>query len=101
MSINAQDRRVEEIISGDPNMLVPWYLIASYAYYVLDDPVISDDLYDRVCFLLAEELDAVNIDHMHAHMCDPEALRAGTGFHVTKYPSRVVNVTQKILDERL
>jgi len=85
------------IEQGNPNLLVPWYLIGCYAYYVLDDPVLSDDLFDRICFLLMEALDAIEIDHMHAHLCDPEALQAGTGYQLKDYPSRVASVAERFI----
>jgi len=91
----------EEAIGQGPNMLVPWYLIASYAYYECDDPVISDELYDRICFLLMEAIDAIEIDHMHAYLCDPESLKAGTGYQIKDYPSRVVSVAQKFMSGEL
>ena len=92
----------EQVIATDPNMLVPWYLIASYAYYVLDESILTDAYYDMICFLLMEELDAVNIDHPHAQLCDMESLSAGTGYHLSEdqYPSITVHVAEGFVSGR-
>jgi len=91
------DAYCESKIAHSVNMLVPWYLIASYAYYVLDSPVLSDDMYDRICFLLAEEIDCVNISHRHLSYCDTGALNAGTAYHITEYPSIVASVAERFV----
>ena len=36
------DKKALKALKRSDNMLVPWYLMASYAYYVLDTPLISD-----------------------------------------------------------
>lgn len=98
MAINAAYNTLvaEQAIASDSNMLVPWYLIASYAYYIRDEYIITDSYYDTICFLLMEELDAVNIDHRHAHLCDMKALSAGTGHHISEsqYPLIIVSVAE-------
>lgn len=72
-----------------PNLLVPWYLMASYAYYVEDEPILSDALYDSICTRLDDEWDT--IVHAHKHKIDRSALSAGTGFQMKQedYPSIV------------
>ena len=37
---------VTSLISVNDNMAIPYYLMASYAYYKEDDPLFSDDFYD-------------------------------------------------------
>ena len=68
------------------NMLVPWYLLASYAYYILDEPVISDALFDTICRALDDLWDEV--EHMHKPWIDRADLAAGTRLR-TDYPSMV------------
>lgn len=78
------------------NMLVPWYLITSYAYYHLDQSLVSDKVYDAICKLLLDEMDQFNIEHPNMDLIDPAALRAGTAFHlkIEDYPSRVRSVAE-------
>ena len=90
------DRRIEELLEKGPNMLVPWYLILSYAYYFLDASLASDGLYDRICKDLLAALDAFDIDHRHMGLCDMESLAAGTAFHLKKedYPGMAVSCAE-------
>lgn len=79
----AADTYVRGLIEANPNMLVPHYLMASYLYYELDLTVISDELYNEICVRLQTE----KVSHMHSHLVDPEALIAGTAYHLTgNYP---------------
>lgn len=91
MDIEANTLLVAGFIEN-PNMLVPWYLITSYAYYVLDESVVTDEMYDQICSFLAMEVSAESITHPHLHFCDPEALTAGTGYQITEYPAIAISV---------
>jgi len=74
------------IYDDNPNMLVPYYLIHSYLYYEKDNPIVSDEEYDRICKMLYESYDTVK--HCHKHLIDKESLLSGTGYHL-KYNSRI------------
>lgn len=43
------DKLCNDICEENPNMMIPWYLMASYAYYWLDDPILSDACFDQMC----------------------------------------------------
>lgn len=45
------------------NLVVPWLLMASYAYYIEDDPILSDGMYDQLSKTMAASYDA--IEHHH------------------------------------
>jgi hypothetical protein len=94
------DEKVAEYLEKSPNLLVPWYLITSYAYYVLDEMIISDGLYDSICKWLLGALRAGKVDHMHAYLCNEEALAAGTAYHIAayEYPSRAVVAAHQFSD---
>ena len=81
--------KVERIISNritdNPNMIVPYYLMLSYAYYVQDSPLASDGFYDKLARKLLKEWD--NINHYHKHLIDKDALEAGS--FLGTYPSIV------------
>lgn len=78
------------------NMLVPWYLIASYAYYHKDAPLISDALYDEICKRLDKEWDG--IEHRHKGFVDRDSLSAGTAYTLAQkdYPLIAVNATNAL-----
>lgn len=90
------DRKVEGFLKKGPNMLVPWYLILSYAYYFLDVSLVSDGFYDRICKRLLAALDAFEVDHRHMALCNMESLEAGTAFHLkkTEYPGMAVSCAE-------
>ena len=78
------EKKCMTVIGDNRNMLIPWYLIASYAYYILDRPLVSDGTYDEICVMLNREWDGV--DHMHKEWIDRNDLEAGTRLS-TSYPS--------------
>ena len=65
-----------EKTTHNPNMLIPFYLMAAYAYYHLDDPILTDSVYDQVCKDIAKYWD--EIDHYHKHLVNLEDMEAGT-----------------------
>jgi len=74
-----------EIVDDNINMSVPWYLMASYAYYVQDNPLLSDSQFDRLARKMLEHWD--KIDHMHKHLISVDDLKAGT--YLGEYPKRI------------
>ena len=79
------DTLCSETTDTNHNMLVPWYIMASYAYYVEDDPIISDRLFDKMAKTMLDEWET--IDHFHKEYLTVDALKAGT--YLGEYPSRV------------
>ena len=99
MTIEDTDTNIFEIekaciqtIDSNINLLVPWYLMTSYAYYVEDDPIISDSLFDRLGKKLLESWEEV--EHFHKDYLNVDMLRAGT--YSGEYPSRVKNAVEQI-----
>lgn len=60
--------------------------MACYAYYVLDDPLISDQLFEHITSRLMDEWETLS--HSHKHLITMDDLVAGTGFALT-YPEMV------------
>lgn len=86
------DKYAQKIIDDNANMMVPWYLIAAYAYYVQDEPVVSDRFYDQ----LAEDL-LLNyrfVEHTHKYHITEEMLKAGT--YLGDYPSIIEGAVQHL-----
>ena len=67
------------------NMMVPYYLMASYAYYKQDDPIFSDAFFDNMGKTMLERWD--DIAHHHKEYINKGDLEAGT--FLGEYPSRV------------
>jgi hypothetical protein len=72
------DARFYTALAKSRNMLVPWYLMASYGYYIRDESLLSDHVYDALCEQMADEWPSLT--HMHKHLINPEWLSAGTCF---------------------
>ena len=70
------------------NMLVPYYLMFSYAYYQENESLVSDAEYDQICKDLITNWS--EITHWHKPLIKLESLKAGTGYDI-RYPERVVN----------
>ena len=64
------------LIGDNPNLSVPWYLMASYAYYGLDEPFLPDADFDALASFMLEDWE--NIQHRHKHMITEDDLRAGS-----------------------
>ena len=77
-------------------MLVPYYLMHSYLYYVMNDPIIEDIEYDELCRELKEKWDSV--EHYHKHLIDKQSLGAGTGYQL-QYNERIKLGAVALLNE--
>ena len=76
----------------NPNMTVPWYLMTSYAYYVEDNPLVSDGAFDRLAKKMIENWD--EIEHFHKDHIKVDDLKAGT--FLGEYPTRVPDAVKDI-----
>jgi hypothetical protein len=88
------DSHADTLIKNNINMSVPYYLMASYAYYVEDDPIFSDAFYDELAKTILAEWD--NITHRHRDVIDKEALEAGS--FLGKYPSIIEGALKSLRD---
>ena len=79
---------------NNPNMLVPYYLMYSYAYYKENESLISDTEYDDICKQIIEKWD--NITHWHTSLLTLDALKAGTGYDI-EYPNRVISAAKLLI----
>ena len=72
------------------------YLMCAYAYYVEDDPLISDAEFDELAKFIHKNWDA--IDHPHKDLIIPNDLLAGTylGEYPTIIPGAVKSYRKKI-----
>ena len=76
------------------NMYVPWYMMAAYAYYVEDDPILSDTMFDKMAKRMLELWD--EIEHPHKKYLSEDMLKAGT--FIGEYPSRVKGALASVKD---
>ena len=86
------DDHAAEIFAKNINMMVPYYLMASYAYYVEDDPIFSDAFYDNLAKTILAVWDS--IEHRHKHILNTDMLEAGS--FVGEYPSIVSGALESL-----
>lgn len=79
------ENHADEKISSSLDMALPYYLMASYAYYEESDPIFSDDYYDNLAKKILDNWD--NIQHYHKNLLNKDMLKAGT--FIGEYPSIV------------
>jgi hypothetical protein len=79
------DQECLDTIDANLQMMVPWYLMAAYAYYEEDNPILSDSMFDKLAKKMLEHWD--EITHQHKGCITKEDLTAGS--FLGKYPSRV------------
>ena len=79
------DDYAARLFADNPNMMVPWYLMASYAYYKQDDAIFSDAFFDDMGKTMLNIWD--DIEHYHKSYITRDDLVAGT--FLGEYPSRV------------
>lgn len=78
--------------AGGPNSAVSWWMMACYAYYVEDDPILSDGLFDEICNTIKKNWR--KITHEHKRFIDREMV--GSGFYVKDYPDRVMGALRHL-----
>ena len=79
------DQVAANIFAKNINMMVPWYLMASYAYYEESDPIFTDQFFDEMGKTMLEVWD--DIEHFHKELISRDDLNAGT--YLGEYPERV------------
>jgi len=83
--LNTLDQEAAELFAKNINMMVPWYLMASFAYYKQAEPIFTDGFFDEMGKTMLECWD--EIEHFHKEYITKDDLNAGT--FLGKYPSRV------------
>jgi hypothetical protein len=79
-------------------MLVPWYLITAYAYYILDESIITDAEFDTMAKDLLANYDT--IEHRHKQLIDKENLAAGTLLLAEEdYPLIVKDIANELVGQ--
>ena len=86
------DKCCMDIIDDNQNMMIPWYIMAAYAYYVEDNPIISDQLFDKLAQRIYNKWE--ELDHIHKDFLDQDMVRSDT--YLGDYPSRVKGAVEQV-----
>ena len=68
------------------------YLMCAYAYYVEDEPILEDVMFDRLAKKLLKVFD--DVEHVHKELLTKDMLEAGT--YLGEYPSLVQGAVRDI-----
>jgi hypothetical protein len=89
------DAYAQRLIDANINMTVPYYLMASYAYYVEDDPIFTDAFYDNLAKTILDNWDAIT--HWHKEHLSKDDLEAGS--FLGDYPSIVQGALKSLREQ--
>ena len=92
MSITDIEKACLDACDDNINMMVPWYIMAAYAYYVEDKPILEDSTFDRLANRIQDHWD--EIKHEHKHLLTKDMLTAGT--YLGEYPSKVKGAVDEV-----
>jgi len=81
-----------DLVDDSINMSVPWYIMAAYAYYIEDDPILEDRDFDLLAKKILKDWD--EIEHIHKDYLSKDMLEAGT--YMGDYPSRIEGALQSV-----
>lgn len=74
------------------------YLIHCYLYYVLNESIISDTEFDKLCKGLLARWGVIK--GKHKHLIQPADLAAGTGYSIKEYPPDIIRKAKALLGHR-
>lgn len=92
MSDKGIEKRFMQVCTANINMTVPWYLMAAYAYYVDDNPILEDNTFDKLAKRIAAQWDT--IEHRHKSYLTKDMLEAGT--FLGDYPPHVEGAVSNV-----
>lgn len=92
------DKLCDECIEKTPESAIAWFLMASYAYYVLDKPILTDACYDMLCMYINDNW--LFLFHPHKDLISKEDLESGTGYYLKEedYPTIVKNSARRLIN---
>lgn len=89
------DTYVYGLLERSKNLAVSWWLMASYAYYLLDETIISDECFDYLTILIGENYE--EIEHVNKDLVTMDRLSCGSAFDLRVYPTRVMVCASRMI----
>jgi len=87
---------MSKVMPYDDNkdMLIPWFLMASYAYYELGMNIMPDSEFDRIARELDKHWD--DVEHMHKQLITKEMLVTSSGYSI-EYTNMIKHATMSYI----
>jgi hypothetical protein len=83
------DKYCCSLLLSNKSMAIPWFIMASWAYYVEDDPIVTDACYDFVFkFMLTYWKDITHIHKDIVFAALGAGCTTGSGYAI-KYPNKI------------
>lgn len=94
-----KDEEAREDFKKNKGSVFGWILLASYAYYIRYESLLSDETFDKMCKYALENYDA--LEHRHKHLVTKDMLQAGSCYNMkmSDYPNGLQMVAEKIIRE--
>lgn len=94
------DERCRVDFKTNPSSCIAWYLLSSYAYYVKDESLLSDPVFDKMCLYILTNWDI--LEHKLKDFVPKESLSAGTGYNIafSSFPNGFVRVIENLIKEK-
>jgi len=84
---------MRSLTKENKNLTVPWYIMAAYAYYVQDNPLLTDYAFDNLAKTMIKHWP--EITHRHKYFITLDELRAGTLLR-RDFPSIIPGAVEKV-----
>ena len=96
--VNLDDKASEDFKTTH-NSAIGWIVISSYAYYHLNESIISDSLFDYLCSVTLDEWD--DLKHLCKHLISKEDMKAGSCYalKLEDYPYGLIRCVNQLLIE--
>ena len=94
MDLKGIEKAYVDVCDSNVNMYIPWYIMAAYAYYVEDNPILEDTTFDKMSQRILEHWDA--IEHRHKDCLSKDMLEAGT--YLGDYPPQIEGAVASVRD---
>lgn len=97
---NSLDNMCEEIISNNPSMMIPWFIMACVAYEKHDSPILTDAFYDIMSRRMAQSWRTLMHRHKNLiHVEDPTLFKGSSvSIEWSHIPSIVYDTTQRLIN---
>lgn len=90
------DNQARKAYKESASSVIYFIVLASYLYYIRDESVLSDEVFDKLCKLVIDK----KIKHkLLSHLITDDRMRAGSLFDVkvTQYPEFIVKDAETLI----
>lgn len=83
----------------NPNLCVPWFLMACYAYGELSMPILTDECFDHLSTFMSQHWNIITHRHKHTINCDGSPEWKGSTIHVRMkhLPNITTDTTKRLV----